>query len=186
MAAATFDAGSCVVSALRNHSAELKRYVRARVPAADVDDVLQVAALQAVEKANTLRDPARVLQWLYRVHGNTVIDSGRKRSSEQRLMQAVAMESEPAAVEDVPTCGCSVAQARQLSANYASILDLVDIGGTPLAKAAQALDISVNNATVRLHRARTALKKRLLEHCGVTSLRTCADCRCSYEGCCTA
>ncbi len=181
-----FSSRARVVSALRAHSAELKRYVRARVPPADVDDVLQVAALRAVEKADALREPARVLPWLYRVHGNVVIDAGRKRASERRLMEAMAVEAEPVVLEAVPACACSVAQARHLSANYASILNLVDIGGVPLVKAAQVLNISVNNATVRLHRARTALKKRLLEHCGVTSLSDCADCRCSYEGCCAA
>lgn len=183
---AQFNPKACVFAALRTYSAELKRYVRARVPAADVDDVLQVAALRAIEKADALRDPARVLPWLYRIHGNTVIDAGRKRASARRLIETATVEAEPVVVESVPTCGCSVAQARQLSANYASILNLVDIGGVPLAEAANALGISVNNATVRLHRARTALKKRLLEHCGVTSPLACADCRCSYEGCCAA
>lgn len=180
------DPKDCVVAALRTHSAELKRYVRGRVPSDDVDDVLQVAALNAVERADTLRDPARVLPWLYRIHANVAIDAGRKRSSERRMIEAITVEAEPVANEAATGCGCSVAQAQKLSPNYASILNLVDIGGVPLSEAAQALNISINNATVRLHRARAALKKRLLEHCGVTSLRACEDCRCSYEGCCAA
>ena len=179
-----FDPRACVVSALGTHRAELKRYVRSRVVPADVDDILQVAALHALEKADTLRDPSRVLPWLYRLHRNIMIDISRKRASERRLTEAMTAEADPVQNEAVPMCDCSVAQAQQLGKNYASILNLVDIAGVPLVKAAQALNISGNNATVRLHRARTALKKRLLEHCGVTSLRDCADCRCSYEGCC--
>ncbi|MEM7778211.1 MAG: sigma factor [Pseudomonadota bacterium] len=184
---AEFDARARIVSALRAHSAELRRYVRARVPPTDVDDVLQVAALRAIEKAHSLQDPTRVLPWLYRVHSNVAMDIGRKRASEQRLINAMTLEAEePVISEAMPACGCSIAQARQLKASYASILDLVDIGGVPLVEAAQVLNVSLNNATVRLHRARTALKKRLLEHCGVTSFQDCADCRCSYEGCCEA
>ena len=166
-----FDPRACVASALRTYRAELRRYVRSRIVPADVDNILQVAALHALEKADTLRDPSRVLPWLYRLHGNIVIDASRKRASERRLTEAMIAEAEPVQTEAVSTCDCSVAQVRQLSKNYPSILNLVDIAGVPQVKAAQTLNISGNNATVRLHRARTALKKRLLEHCGVPPAR---------------
>ncbi|MEM7173093.1 MAG: RNA polymerase sigma factor [Pseudomonadota bacterium] len=181
-----FNSRTCVTSALSIFRAELKGYVRARVPPADVEDVLQVAAMRAVEKAHTLREPARVLPWLYRIHANVAIDAGRKKAREQHLIEAMAQDGEPVAPEATAVCNCSIAQAQNLSPNYAAILNLVDIDDLPLAKAAQVLNISVNNATVRLHRARMALKKRLLEHCGVTSPGACADCRCSYDGCCSA
>ncbi|MEM6495679.1 MAG: sigma factor-like helix-turn-helix DNA-binding protein [Pseudomonadota bacterium] len=180
------DSRTHIIWALSAHSAELKRYVRARVAAEDVDDVLQLAALRAIEKASSLQDPDRVLQWLYRVHGNIASDFARKRVSEQRLIEAMIFETETVTYEAEPTCRCSITQARSLSQNYAAILDLVDINGVPLTIAAERLNVSVNNATVRLHRARAALKKRLLEHCGVTSPRACANCRCTYEGCCAA
>ena len=179
-----FDAKACVGSALHAHRSELRRYVASRVMPDDVDDVLQIAALRAIERAGDLRDSALVLRWLYRVHANVVIDLGRKTASERRLLEAMAFEAEPVVSRDEPLCGCSVALARQLNANYASILDLVDIAEGSLTQAARALNISVNNATVRLHRARAALKKRLLEHCGVTSASACSDCRCVYKGCC--
>lgn len=180
-----FDSVACVASALHAHRGELKRYLASRVPPDDVEDVLQIASLRAIERARDLRDPTLVLRWLYRVHANVAIDLGRKTASERRLLEAIALETEPVVVSrDEPICGCSVTLARQLSANYASILEYVDIAGVSLTQAARALNISVNNATVRLHRARAALKKRLKEHCGVTSPGACSDCRCVYEGCC--
>lgn len=181
-----FDRRASVTDALRIHGAALRRYVRARVDPADVDDILQVAALRAIEKAHTLRDPERIFPWLCRVHGNVIVDAARDQARERRLIEAASREAEPLAGETEPAsiCGCSVTQARKLSETYASILDLVDLGGVSLGVAARQLDISVNNATVRLHRARAALKKRLMDHCGVTSFRACADCRNSYEGCC--
>lgn len=179
-----FDPHECVATALACHRSELKRFLASRVHPDDVEDVLQIAAMRAIEKAGDLREPDLVLRWLYRVHANIVVDLGRKSASEQRLQEAAAVEAELLVGCVEPVCGCSVALARQLSPNHASILHLVDITGGSLKQAARVLDISVNTATVRLHRARAALKKRLMEHCGVTSPSACNSCKCSYEGCC--
>lgn len=157
-----------------------------RVPRGDVGDVVQIAALRAIERAGDVRDATRVLPWLYRVHATAVIDLGRKKVREQRLLAELASEPAPNEARAEPPCGCAIALARQLSANYAAILELVDVAGVSLTQAARTLSISVNNATVRLHRARAALKKRLQQHCGVTSAGACATCRCAYEGCCAS
>lgn len=173
-----------IASALRAHDAQLRRFVAARVPPETVDDVRQAAALRAIEKAGTLQQPERVLAWLFRVHASVAKDALRKSASERRLLQAVEAEVDRTEPMEPELCRCSVVQSRQLSPNYASILDLVDIRGRSLSEAAEALKISVNNATVRLHRARAALRRKMFEHCGVTSARACSDCRCVYEGCC--
>ncbi|MEM1372639.1 MAG: sigma-70 family RNA polymerase sigma factor [Pseudomonadota bacterium] len=179
---------SHVMAALRAHGSELRRFVRARVDACDVDDVLQMAALRAIEKAQTLRDPASARSWLYTVHSHVITDVQRAGARERRLLEAAAAEPiEGEATAETPAlCDCSVAQAKRLAPNYASILKLVDMGGVSLADAAGQLNISLNNATVRLHRARAVLKKRLLEHCGVTTMRACLDCGCTESGCCSA
>ena len=173
-----------ILSALRAHDAKLRRFVAARVPPETVDDVRQEAALRAIEKSGTLQRPERVLPWLFRVHANVAKDALRKSASERRLLQAVEVEVDPVQPIESELCRCCIAQSRQLSPNYSSILDLVDIRGKSLSEAAEALKISVNNATVRLHRARRALKRKMFEHCGVTSAQACSDCRCVYEGCC--
>ena len=182
------DPRACVAAALRAHRGALRRYVASRVPPGDVEDVLQIAALRAIERARDLKDAARVKPWLYRIHANIVVDLGRKKAAQRRLLEALAREPAPEPAPETaaaePACGCSVTLARRLNANHAAILDLVDIAGVPLSQAARMLSISANNAAVRLHRARAALKKRLLEHCGVTSPRACGDCRCAHEGCC--
>lgn len=165
-------------------------FVRARVPRDDAEDVFQLAALRAVEKADSLQDPERVVPWLFRVYRNMVTDLGRARSRQRRLFDQVEQVPELAEQADVEAeaeaCGCSVTQSKRITGSYAGILDLIDIKGLSLREAADSLGISVNNATVRLHRARKALKKRMLEHCGVESLRDCLDCLCGYVGCCAA
>ncbi|MEM9704516.1 MAG: RNA polymerase sigma factor [Pseudomonadota bacterium] len=180
------DRQSCIAAALRAHGPALRRYVLARARTSDADDILQIAAMRAIEKAETLRDPNRVLSWLYRIHRNVMVDVGRKSISEQRLKDALTAEPAPVETDNTSTCGCSVEQVRQLNDRHASILNLVDIGDASLGEAARILDITVNAATVRLHRARHALKQRLAKHCGVTSASDCADCRCTYDGCCAA
>ncbi len=174
-----------IEAALRAHGARLRRFVAARLPSCDVDDAVQLAALRAVEKAHTLDDPARVVPWLYRIHASVAADVGRKRVSERRLKEAVAAEAliEVADVES-ELCGCSVSQAKTLRPGYVEILQRVDVEGEPLGEAADALGISVGNAGVRLHRARRALKEKLLDHCGITSVREGAGCRCVSEGGC--
>lgn len=166
---------------------ELRAFVRARVPLADVDDVLQTAAIRAVERAASLEQPERVVAWLYRLHRNVITDALRKRGSRERREQLSA--DTPEVVVEPPQeeqCACSLVLARRMSPAYATILSLVDVGGASISEAAQTLAISANNATVRLHRARKALRQAMLEHCGVDNPSDCANCRCVYEGCCVA
>lgn len=177
-----------VTQALSTRSRDFRRFVRARVPASEVDDVLQVAALRAVERCGSLQDPQRVLSWLYRLHRNVITDSLRKRASTERWHDAAAELPDLAAPSAHPehsdVCDCSLAQAQRLNPKHASVLTLVDVHGATLSEAAKSLGITVNNATVRLHRARKALRKAMLEHCGVQSFLDCGGCRCTDDGCC--
>ncbi|MEO1171468.1 MAG: sigma-70 family RNA polymerase sigma factor [Myxococcota bacterium] len=178
---------AAVARALEENRGRLRAFVRSRVPAVDVDDVLQFAAVRAVESAEQLRDLSRLRPWLFQVHRSVIIDRGRKQATQRRYF--ADEESSPEAASEPAAdgvCACSVHQMRELGESYGTILALVVLGDATLPEAAQTLGISVNNATVRLHRARQALKKRMLEHCGVTSMRECYDCRCVYEGCCAA
>ncbi|MEM9192364.1 MAG: sigma factor [Myxococcota bacterium] len=175
-----------VASELRKHAARLRRFVSARVPATDVEDVLQAAALRAVERSASLEDPQRVVPWLYRLHRNVVVDALRKRQSNERLVAPGAPLPEIPTSESDRMCGCSLTQARRIKPAYAAMLALVDEGDATLAEAADTLGISTTNAAVRLHRARKALRRAMLEHCGVQTLRDCIECRCVTDGCCAA
>lgn len=173
-----------VVEALHENGPALKRFVRDRVRPDDAEDVFQMAAMRAIERAESLSDPSRVLPWLYRLYRNVVIDATREQASRRRIFDDAAEVSERWELPSTDMCKCSISQSKHVNPSYALILDLVDMKGIPLDEAARRLHISVNNATVRLHRARAALKKRMLAHCGVSSLRACIDCRCVYDGCC--
>lgn len=180
-----------VTQALSEHRPALSAFVRARVPQSNVEDLLQSAALKAIERADSLESPERVLPWLYRIHRNLIIDGFRASDSRRRLLDRVEQQERLAAQLDAggngeETCACSVHLAHTLPRNYADILSLVDLGESSIQEAATELGITANNAMVRLHRARKALKKTMMEHCGVTSFSECNNCRCVYDGCCPA
>ncbi|MEM1334863.1 MAG: sigma factor, partial [Actinomycetota bacterium] len=78
-----------VADALRDERGNLEAFVAARVRRDEVDDILQLAALRAMERADALDDPGRVVAWLYRIHRNLIIDTYRQRAREQRYVEAV-------------------------------------------------------------------------------------------------
>jgi RNA polymerase sigma-70 factor (ECF subfamily) len=172
--------------ALRVHRAELSAFVRSRVHDSEADDVLQLATLRAAEHIADLDDAEKIRPWLFRIVRNAIVDAKRASDSRQRLVQSGGQVPEVEAPVTDATCRCSVQLAQTLSSPESTILSLVDLGEASLTEAAAALHISVNNATVRLHRARKALRERLREHCGVSSSSECRDCCCVYDGCCGA
>ena len=175
-----------VSSSLREHQSAFDAFVRGRVHPDDVDDIIQLGRLRAIERASTLDDPDRVMAWLYSIHRNLITDVMRKNASERKHVDASAELPELSEMVMGELCRCSVSQVQRLRPSYATILTLVDTEGLQLTEAARKLDVSVNNATVRLHRARKALREEMLEHCGVTDARECASCRCIDDNCCVA
>lgn len=179
-------AQSAVCAALANRRDQLLEVARRRGgKRIDAEEVLQVAVQRALERAGQLRDPDRAAAWLGRIVRNTVLDELRKKpapGSALDVAELAAAEEGAAAVD----CRCVLAQARQLKPEYAHILHRVVVDAVPVSLVARELGLTPNNAMVRLHRARTALKQRLQSHCGTTSLLACSDCGCEERGCCPA
>lgn len=166
----------------------LKGFLRARLGDTDeVNDVLQKATMKALSRSESLQDPSKIVPWLYRILRRTLID--HRRAASTRAAYVVMMEplpdqaSETAAPDDA--CACSLRQLDSLSPNYSTILRRAVLDGAGLSEIADELHISVNSATVRLSRARQALREKLRQHCGVASLAACLHCVCDERGCCS-
>lgn len=161
------------------------RYLQRRVGAADAEDLLQQALARAAEKWGTLRDPARALPWFYALMRRVVADHYARLHRWSRSDDAASSLSDDAdacapAPDDGPrVCGCSLGLLDGLKAEYAVLLRCVDLNEMSLAEVAQQLGITANNAAVRLHRARRALRDALAKTCGTTSARACVDCCCA-------
>lgn len=147
----------------------------------DAEEVLQVAVQRALERADQLREPARAEAWVARIVRNVLLDELRKRNAP--VLPADELES--AGLEDDRIdCWCVLVQAEQLKPEYSTILRRVIVDGVSVSQVAGELGLTPNNAMVRLHRARIALKERLASHCGTTTARGCSDCGCEERGCC--
>jgi RNA polymerase sigma factor (sigma-70 family) len=166
----------------RNREA-LVAFVRKRAGhLVDPEDVVQQAAVRALARADDLRDPARARAWLYRIVRNVMADELRALGLPVHTTDADELSSpEPDTAE---TCRCSLALVGKLKPEYATLLERVVMQETPITELAPELGVTPNNAMVRLHRARRALRTLMSEHCGTTTGRECSSCECQERGCC--
>ncbi|NIN65241.1 MAG: RNA polymerase subunit sigma-70, partial [Anaerolineae bacterium] len=65
-----------------------------------------------------------------------------------------------------------------LKHEYREIILRVELQDEPLQHVASELGITPNNASVRLHRARRALREALQATCGACTEHGCLDCTC--------
>ena len=155
-------------------------FVRSRVRSgADAEDIFQQALVRAAEHADEVREPDRVRAWFFRILRRALADHHAQWALREAKLATLASDLDEASPEDVAICACSLGQLEHIRPEYADILRRVDIDEEPLVAAAASLNITVNNATVRLHRARKALREQLQTFCGTNSMRACLDCGCN-------
>ncbi|MBA3483924.1 MAG: sigma-70 family RNA polymerase sigma factor [Pirellulales bacterium] len=144
------------------------------------EEVLQSAFAKAVQHEESLKEQT-VVAWFYRVLRNALTDHYRRRDAETRAMDRHRDELKARADEqelERTVCECFKALMPTLKPEYSELLVAVDLGGASVADTAVGLGITPNNAAVRLHRARLALKKRLEESCKTCAVHGCYDCTC--------
>jgi RNA polymerase sigma-70 factor (ECF subfamily) len=163
------------------------RFLERRVgDRAAAEDLLQDAFARAVGSIEDLRDQESAVAWFYRVLRNAVTDHYRRAGSSKRALEAFARELDavvPASEVHDEVCACIGRLASMLKPEYAEVLQEVEVGGRPLTQYAASRGISANNAAVRVHRARQALRKQLVAACGVCAEHGCVDCRCRDDRC---
>ena len=149
------------------------------------EDILQAAYVRALGREaelDGLEDGESVVAWFYRVLRNAVIDQYRRRGTENKALEAWGRELETTVVPSQEVqdeiCGCLADAVQELKPEYAEVIQAVDLGEQPLTEFARERGLSASNAGVRAHRARAALRKRLIETCGSCSVHGCLDCTC--------
>ena len=132
------------------------------------EEVLQQFYLRAVSRAFDLRQRESILAWLYRLLSTVLADYARREATRRRqetaYAQHQALTREDPELEST-VCTCLYALLPTLKPEYADILRRVDLLGEPRQQVAAALGVTVQNVTVRLHRARQAIKRALLLSC---------------------
>jgi len=165
------------------HRDEFLRFAQRRVPSGvQAEDLLQQVSLRAIERASDLRDPEKARAWIFTMLRRVITNARGAREIPVGDVPDRAGEAE-STDEDATLCRCSVAILESLKPEYREALQRVELGDEPITRLADDLGISANNATVRVHRARTAMRERLMNRCGVSTVRECLDCSCDEHPC---
>jgi RNA polymerase sigma-70 factor (ECF subfamily) len=155
----------------------LKRRVESDAVA---EDILQDAYAKSLQKLGDVRDEESVVAWFFQILRNSVTDHFRRAGVERKARAEIERDAdssfEPELRENICTCVSAVIPT--LKPEYAEIVGEVELRERPIGEVAAEKGLTTNNATVRLHRARAALRRRLVEVCGTCSTHGCLDCTC--------
>jgi len=180
-------AGSSTIDALLRGKQRFLAFVEKRVGSRAVaEDILQDAFVRSIERAGELErelgSNERATAWFFRVLRNAVIDHYRHRAVEQRAKHAWAQDwersAELSAEEHHEVCGCFREFLGLLKPDYRRAIEAVELGNVSLREFGQAEGITVNNAAVRVHRARLSLRQHIERACNACAEHGCLDCDC--------
>jgi RNA polymerase sigma-70 factor (ECF subfamily) len=172
---------------LLEHESAFRAFLRHRLnDEAVAEDLLQQSLLRAVEHEHTLQNTESVVAWFYRILRNAIIDYYRAHAAEVRKREGFVQESSVIADQAVPSpdemkptvCACLERVLPTIRPAYADLLRRVDLQGASLDAVAHDLNVTKNNLTVRLHRARHSLRSALEASCGICTKHGCLHCTC--------
>lgn len=151
---------------------------------AEAEEVLQAFMLRALERSAGLRDVNAVRGWLSRILATTIADFHRQRSRAIKeasftgeLNDRLVLDQSSEANQEI--CECLHQYLALLTTEQAEIIRRIDLADEPRELVAAEVGVTVNNITVRLHRARQALKGHLEEMCEACPEESYLACRCS-------
>lgn len=155
-------------------------FVSSRVDADLAEDILQSAYIKAMEHAGEIRNDESTVAWFYRILRNAITDSYRRQSAWTKAQDTFAAEA-PTSYEpemEQTVCACIGDVIQDLKGEYREAIQQVDLNGVSVQNFAASQGTTANNASVRLHRARKDLAKKLTSVCGACAEHKCLDCTC--------
>ncbi len=149
---------------------------------ADAEDLLQQGMVKAIAAAPALRKEDRLVPWFHQLLRHAVIDHVRSHRAaearERRWAEETAALAPDALVSSPHLCRCLAPLIDSLPPQQAELVRRVELGEEAVGRAADALGLSPNAASVALHRARTRLRAKLQAFCGDCASGACLDCDC--------
>ena len=148
---------------------------------ADAEDLFGEALLKGMDKSENLASDDAAEAWFWQLANRLAIDESRRRARQPLLkpLDSVSPESlaTPAPLDD-QICSCSLHYLEKLPESSREILKSIDCNDEPVKDYARRTDITPNSASVRLFRARKALRAKLFDACNTTSAAECMTCDC--------
>ncbi len=159
----------------------LRAFIAKRVAnEAEVDDILQEVFLRMHRRINSLKDPRRVVSWVYQITRHAVIDHYRTRGHRQEIQAGLGIDMETTGMgSDAPAVGrfadsvelrselsgCLRPMIERLAKDYGEAVTLVELEGLTQQAAAKRLGLSLSGMKSRVQRGRKQLKRMLDECC---------------------
>jgi len=148
---------------------KLGAYIARRLPAQEVDDVLQDVLLRIHRNVQYLSDDSRFGPWVYSVARNAVIDRLRRKAiptadgiDPDTLPGTEEQESERALLN------CVTPFVARLPEAYRHALTLVELQGLSQADAARIAGVSLSGMKSRIQRGRRLMREMFEECCNLT------------------
>jgi RNA polymerase sigma-70 factor (ECF subfamily) len=176
-----------ILDRLLNYQSEFRAFLHRRLnDDTVVEDLFQQSLLRAVEQQHTLHNKESIVAWFYRVLRNALVDYYRARAAELRKVEGLHQELNARGEQAVPSpdeieptvCACLDRLLPGIRPAYAEVLRRIDLQGESPDTVAKDLQLTKNNLTVRLHRARHALRSALEASCGICTKHGCLNCTC--------
>lgn len=142
----------------RDHRADLERFVRRRVPPAQVEDVVAEAFLVVWRRLDEA--PGELRPWLFGIARNVMLTSTRTQGRRRALHVRLAAQPEPAGLElaaDVAARTDMIRAWSRLDVGEREVLALIAWDGLTATEAAAVLGCRPGAFRVRLLRARRHL-----------------------------
>lgn len=166
------------------HNDFLRFLKRALANTADAEDVMQQFYLRVLLRSADLRRQTSARIWLRRVLMSVLSDyrrgAARRRRAEADFARKEAAMPPKEEELDAFICMCLHKLLPVLKPEYAEVLRLVDLEEIPRPAVAGRLGLSLNAMTVRLHRARQAIRRALELTCETCPVHGYLDCGCDY------
>ena len=169
---------------MRRHNQRLYRVARAILrDDAEAEDVMQDAYVRAYQHLASFERRAKFVTWLTRIAVHEALARSRKRSRLQSLdaepdshggVMETAISTDRTPEEQAYDRELSQILERAilaLSEDYRLVFTLRDVEGMSTAETADCLNLTLENVKVRLHRAHTALRKRIYAAVGENAAR---------------
>lgn len=146
----------------------LGAYIGRRLPAGEVDDVLQDVLLRIHNNVRYLNDDSRFGPWVYSVARNAVIDRLRKKQvalADSSALENVASPDETESEQAL--LNCVTPFVARLPEAYRHAITLVELQGLAQADAAAIEGISLSGMKSRVQRGRRMLREMFEECCSL-------------------
>ena len=161
-------------------------FLESKVKSRDIaEDIFQTSILKALKNGKDLKDDEALIPWFYQILRNSVMDYFRenkkfaKKSKEiEHFISELSNERSFNESSKELLCACFKELIKTLNPAYADLLNEIDLGEGDIQNLAHKKQTSLNNLTVKLHRARKALKESLELTCGACTKHGCLNCTC--------